>query len=107
MAYHHFDDPTGMTKILASFLKPGGYLVVADNEKSDANPPQATVPGLDIANEAVPHLSGFTSKEFSDMVEAGGLNFNGYVHAATIDASAINLPSNMEIFLGTAIKPVV
>jgi len=30
MAYHHFEDPGKMTKILAGFLKPGGKLIVSD-----------------------------------------------------------------------------
>ena len=35
MAYHHLADINGMTRLLASFLAPGGTLLVVDIVKSD------------------------------------------------------------------------
>jgi len=105
MAYHHFDDPTGMTKILSTFLKPGGYIVIADHEKiTEGTIVQGDI--ADIGQEAVPHSQGFSREEFVTMVGNAALEFKSYEHAASLDGAAIGLKKSMEIFLGTAIKPL-
>ncbi|KAJ1310570.1 hypothetical protein OPQ81_007299 [Rhizoctonia solani] len=69
-AYHHFDDINHMTKILASYLKPGtGTLIITD---FIASPEAEHV--LSSHAHVVPHTSGFSEELIrSTFVDAGGL----------------------------------
>ncbi|PSR73300.1 hypothetical protein PHLCEN_2v10828 [Hermanssonia centrifuga] len=69
-AYHHFSDVKEMTRILVSFLKPGGSLLVADIVKDEnRGGPEL----LEHFHHVVAHKSGFSEPEMRDTFETGGL----------------------------------
>ncbi|KAF9265888.1 S-adenosyl-L-methionine-dependent methyltransferase [Marasmius fiardii PR-910] len=69
MSYHHFVNPTQITKTLAYFLKPGGSVFVADIESTpnrDEILPQS-------ANHVVVHKHGFSQEEMQSFFDNAGL----------------------------------
>ncbi|TFY58281.1 hypothetical protein EVJ58_g6512 [Rhodofomes roseus] len=100
MAYHHFGNPEDVTKILASFVKPGGSLLVVDilanNNKADV--------GLgDKHRDTVPHQGGFDEDRMKDMVTAAGLvdfEMGELISGLAIDGHAVTP------FLARGVKPL-
>ncbi|KAH9843657.1 S-adenosyl-L-methionine-dependent methyltransferase [Rhodofomes roseus] len=100
MAYHHFGNPEDVTKILASFVKPGASLLVVDilaiSNKADV------VLG-DKHRDTVPHQGGFGEDRMKDMVTAAGLvdfEMGGLISGLVIDGHAVTP------FLARGVKPL-
>ncbi|TFK18024.1 S-adenosyl-L-methionine-dependent methyltransferase [Coprinopsis marcescibilis] len=73
-AFHHLDDPEGVTKILGSFLKPTGALVIVDVTLAEGAD-KLTVP------EELKHIvlhAGFNKADISKMFEGAGLKLESY-----------------------------
>jgi hypothetical protein len=70
MAYHHFASIQDTTRILAFFLKPGGYLIITDIMRGDEDNAQK-VP--DKYAHMVAHTHGFTQQEIQDTFSSAGL----------------------------------
>ncbi|TCD63972.1 deoxycytidyl transferase [Steccherinum ochraceum] len=70
-AYHHFDTVDDTTRILASFLKPGGSLLIADILKADSG-----VKPLEHFAHVVAHTAGFSKADMKSVFEANGLVMN-------------------------------
>lgn len=75
-SYHHFPSIEDVTKALASYLKPGGSLLVADLIKpSSAESAQALFPAR--AHNIVAHKGGFEEADIRTVFESAGLiNFS-------------------------------
>ncbi|CAL1706025.1 unnamed protein product [Somion occarium] len=72
-AYHHFTSIDDMTRILVSFLKHGGSLLVADIMKNDQG--EEVVPS-DYYHD-VPHTAGFSEEDMRQIFTRAGLkNFD-------------------------------
>ncbi|KAF8879286.1 S-adenosyl-L-methionine-dependent methyltransferase [Infundibulicybe gibba] len=132
MAYHHFGSVEDVTRVLASFLLPGGVLLVIDNlknEESHAAAPDSEAPSDSLhahsvshhtaeathghhhhhapqSNPALAHVvahkSGFSSEDMQKVFEAGGLGFFEF-------STAINAGTNgqgYQLFLSKGVKPV-
>lgn len=98
MAYHHFAHPEEVTKILASFVKPGGSLLVVDfasNEKKEEI----------VAEEhrkTVPHAAGFDEDQMKTMFTAAGLgNFEMGILLRDVPIHVYKITS----FLARGVKP--
>ncbi|KAF8917670.1 S-adenosyl-L-methionine-dependent methyltransferase, partial [Mucidula mucida] len=71
MAYHHFESPLEITKLLKFFLKPGGVLIITDREgQAQGNDSEAFPPHMRLA---VPHMNGFVQADMRKMFEDAGL----------------------------------
>lgn len=68
MAYHHFSNPEEVTKILASFVKPAGSLVVVD---LISNGKESII--SEEHRKTVPHAGGFDEDRMKAMFTAAGL----------------------------------
>ena len=97
MSYHHFEDPKAITSKLGYFLKPGGYLFVADVESTEDH--EEILPSQD--HHVVAHTRGFTKEEMQSFFLASGLESFEFktVTKARKDGREVN------IFLARAIKP--
>ncbi|THH30816.1 hypothetical protein EUX98_g3368 [Antrodiella citrinella] len=96
-AYHHFASVDETTRILGSFLKPGGSLLVADivNDGSDKNP-------LGHFGHVVAHTAGFSEEEMQRLVEGAGLEDFKF----TIAIPNVRLhETDVQIFLAKAVRP--
>lgn len=97
-AYHHFPSVDDTTRILTSFLKPGGSLLVADLMKKDD--------GREIFakdhHHVVAHTAGFGEEDMRQIfTKAGLVNFD-FSHI-----TAVKLHGNdMDVFLARGVKPV-
>jgi hypothetical protein len=67
-AYHHFASIDKTTSILASFLRPGGALIIVDVVHSDQ-----AYSLMEKMKDAVPHRHGLSKEEIQKSFEAGGL----------------------------------
>ena len=75
-AYHHFPDVDDITRVLASFLKPGGSLIITDlmpEASIDANPEM-----FKKVAAVVPHTHGFTEAQTRAIFEKAGLKHVDY-----------------------------
>ncbi|KAK7043648.1 hypothetical protein VNI00_008259 [Paramarasmius palmivorus] len=100
MAFHHFDPSKlqDMTKILASFLKPGGYLFIMDMEPTNAQPP--TIP--EDWDQTIGHKGGFPESTMRSLFEGAGLTESfSYRHLTTFKM----WDNEMDIFISKAQKP--
>lgn len=70
-SYHHIVDIDSITRILASFLKPGGSLLVADILKDSDGQEKGEL--LQHFRHVVPHSGGFTETEARSNFEQAGL----------------------------------
>lgn len=107
-SYHHFPDIHSITRMLFSFLKPGGSLLVADilNEshtnthpehpQHDAKEPEL----LEKYKHIVVHKSGFTETEMRENLEGAGLRGFEF-HIA---ASASLHGKDVKFFLARGVK---
>ncbi|KAI0085964.1 S-adenosyl-L-methionine-dependent methyltransferase [Irpex rosettiformis] len=97
-AYHHFDDVNDITRILASFIKPGGSLVITDTmpEASIGSAPEM----YERVAHVVPHQHGFTEEQTRAIFEKAGLKDVDYRFGA--DASYEG--RKLTFFIARAIK---
>ena len=70
MAFHHFATPENTSKILASFVKPGGSLFVIDILSDGTG--RDLVHG-DELDDVVPHKGGFDEARMKAMFTGAGL----------------------------------
>ena len=72
-SYHHFPDIHATTRILTTFLKPGGSLLVADilKEVDSASPSEPEL--LEKYEDIVVHKSGFTEDDILRNLAQAGL----------------------------------
>ncbi|ESK90982.1 s-adenosylmethionine-dependent methyltransferase [Moniliophthora roreri MCA 2997] len=99
MAYHHFDPVTLLdtTKILASFIRPGGYLVIVDNEPTAADASDGDMPKHTIGKPG-----GFTSAEMERLFTDAGLSSFTYNHLTQFERRD---GVHQRVFLAKAQKP--
>ncbi|KAF9029266.1 S-adenosyl-L-methionine-dependent methyltransferase [Hymenopellis radicata] len=71
MAYHHFESPLEITKLLKFFLKPGGVLIVTDREGSTDN--EALLAPTAAHKLTVAHMHGFVEADMRKMFGDAGL----------------------------------
>lgn len=76
-SYHHFPSIVDVTRVLVSYLKPGGSLLVADMAKSEYPMLQAHHP--------VPHKSGFDAEDMRAVFEAARLHSFSFAEVATVE----------------------
>jgi len=101
-SYHHFDDIATMTEALASFLKPGGSLLVIDLLRDD----NLDIDGLfpeHREHNIVAHRGGFTQVEIEDAFVAAGLTSLEFNEG--IKAKKKGQP--VTLFIAQGIKPSV
>ncbi|KAG6335515.1 hypothetical protein ID866_3569 [Astraeus odoratus] len=79
-AYHHLESILDVTKVLASYLKPGGSLLVADIMKNKF-PETMFPPG---AHHMVAHKEGFGAADMRTAFEGAGLQNFSFVEAETL-----------------------
>jgi len=93
MAYHHFSSVEDVTRLLASFLRPGGSLLVADVDRStlqtDIFPHQHDGHGHE---HIVAHQRGFGEEDIKGVFGSAGLEFkefgvvaSGKMHGRDVD----------------------
>jgi len=78
-SYHHFPSIEDVTKALASYLKPGGSLLVADLMKPSSA--QELFPSE--THHVVPHKGGFEEANIRVVFEGAGLTNFAFVTATT------------------------
>ncbi|RXW17721.1 hypothetical protein EST38_g8123 [Candolleomyces aberdarensis] len=73
-SYHHFDQPEEVTRILGTFLKPGGTLLIIDNIQSPNEPP------VELKEEHRHFVVryGFTEEDIKRYCDVAGLDFVSY-----------------------------
>jgi hypothetical protein len=76
MAFHHLPSIPTTTRILSSFLKPGGALIVCDfrrpSDYDPHNPPEGAE-DLSKFKEMLPHVHGVTEEDMRAAFEGAGL----------------------------------
>ncbi|KAK1231983.1 hypothetical protein PQX77_004879 [Marasmius sp. AFHP31] len=78
MVYHHLPSPEETTKLLASYLKPGGRLLVTDWIKGERDTYTEQI-------GSIMKVDGFSEEEMKSVFESGGLKFLGFEGAAKMD----------------------
>ncbi|KAI6126110.1 hexaprenyldihydroxybenzoate methyltransferase [Pisolithus croceorrhizus] len=76
-SYHHLPSIVEVTRVLVSYLKPGGSLLVTDMAKGEYPMLQAHHP--------VPHKSGFDAEDMRAAFEAAGLHSFSFAEVATVE----------------------
>jgi hypothetical protein len=101
MAYHHFESPEDITKILASFLKPSGMLIVINIRKSDT-----TLPAED-ANPAVFHRIVAQKRGLDHAMMRRAVESAGLLEFSTADLEHIEVMGGkeMKFIVSSAVKP--
>lgn len=92
-AYHHMEDCFQITKLLKSFLNPGGTLLVVDLLKGTQHMPTVIVELFPIMQELMknaphshhmlPHADGFSAEELHDIFTSAGLVDFEFIEAVT------------------------
>ena len=97
LAYHHFASIQDTTRILSTFLKPGGSLLVVDilNDGRPRDFPSS-------AKHVVPHQSGFSVQVMRTTFEGAGL-----VEFSIREATKASMQGSAELslFLAKGVKP--
>ncbi|EKM56093.1 uncharacterized protein PHACADRAFT_122275 [Phanerochaete carnosa HHB-10118-sp] len=97
MSYHHFSSTTDTTKLLTSFLKPGGSLLIVDIMKDEQ--------GQDVTPEhykhIVAHRGGFAESEIRGVFEESGLSDFLFTPATKAKMHG----REVSIFIATGKKP--
>ncbi|KAG1868895.1 S-adenosyl-L-methionine-dependent methyltransferase [Suillus tomentosus] len=102
-AYHHFPSIEDVTKALASYLKPGGSLLVTDLMKlPSAESVQALFPTGSLKSNLVAHKGGFQEADIKAVFESAGLIDFSFVTACK--AKIHGQP--VQIFLASGTKEV-
>ncbi|KAG2139026.1 S-adenosyl-L-methionine-dependent methyltransferase [Suillus clintonianus] len=100
-SYHHFPSIEEVTKALASYLKPGGLLLVADLMKpSSAESAQELFPTN--AHHIVAHSGGFEEADIKAVFEGAGLINFAFVTAC----KAKKHGHSVQLFLASGTKKV-
>lgn len=114
MSYHHFGSISYVTRMLASFLKPGGYLFVADvesvpqtsNHSESGTELEILEPifsdGVCDAGIVV-HKYGFSEKSIRSVFEEAGLLGSFRYEIVT---QAFKKGKAVKIFLASGVKPL-
>ncbi|EJD46167.1 S-adenosyl-L-methionine-dependent methyltransferase [Auricularia subglabra TFB-10046 SS5] len=102
-AFHHFANPAKVTKLLASFLRPGGALHVVDVSRDS---PEGGLAPTDYEDNDTPgtkvHHAGFAADEITRMFEAAGLTSVEVFDVGTFEV----IPGTWtKSFLAKGIKP--
>ena len=100
MAYHHFSSIEQTTRVLFSFLKPGGTLLVADGVKSDEMDPFGQ--GDSLPRHIVAHRGGFAESEIREAFEKAGFADISWRPSVRISIKE----KEMKIFVAKGIRPV-
>ncbi len=103
MAYHHFESPVEMTKILAFFLKQGGLLLVTDRIGGS---PTETAPLPAEFDAIVAHQRSFAEADMRRTFEAAGLlNFEfDLIPGAVLDGKVFGFDNESPLFLAKGAK---
>jgi len=98
-SYHHFESVESITRALASYLKPGGVLLVADIAQNVDNTEVVAHPHANI----VAHRKGFSPAEIENVFTAAGL-VDVVVNGEAI-TNAKTHGHDVNIFLAKGVKP--
>lgn len=90
-AYHHFEDVSQVTRLLAHFLKPSGALIVIDNMET---------PIPEEYHHLVPHRHGFDESEIEKVFGGAGLTSITYGKMPPVDGDIV-------LFIAKGIKSAV
>lgn len=89
-----------MTRNLASHLKQGGMLLIADRIQNASKPAIPENLPIDVPVDAIPHAAGFTETQMREMFESAGLTQFSFRHALTETFAGIE----MELFIAKGVK---
>ncbi|KAG6333231.1 hypothetical protein ID866_5854 [Astraeus odoratus] len=98
IAYHHFASIDDVTKVLATYLKPGGALLVTDLIR-DASSQDVFPPSV---HHIVPHRGGFTEDEIRGAFVGAGLREISFTEVEK--AKARHAPQPVTFFLARGDK---
>ncbi|KAG7095860.1 hypothetical protein E1B28_006552 [Marasmius oreades] len=103
MAYHHFDPKNlqSITDMLASFLKPAGFLAVIDGQPNADG--SATIGGNhgNVNPAALGKTTGFSQADMEGLFNGAGLTFRSYKHVTSFEFPG---GGTLNAFLATAQK---
>ncbi|KAJ2916270.1 hypothetical protein MD484_g4156, partial [Candolleomyces efflorescens] len=93
-SYHHFDQPEEVTRILGTFLKPGGTLLIIDNIQNPNEPP------VELKEEHRHFVVryGFTEEDIKNYSDAAGLEFVSYSRVPPDE-------QDLDLFIAKMVKP--
>ncbi|KAF9042595.1 S-adenosyl-L-methionine-dependent methyltransferase [Hymenopellis radicata] len=97
-AYHHFESPVEITKILKFFLKEGGMLLVTDRVGGN---PDETAPFPEKFGAIVAHQRSFGEEDMRKMFEAAGLKHFQFdlIPGAIMDGRVFGFENQSPLFL--------
>ncbi|PBK90792.1 S-adenosyl-L-methionine-dependent methyltransferase [Armillaria gallica] len=105
MAYHHFESPEEITRILTYFLKPGGALLVTGRFIPDAASQVEDIP--EQYKSIVPHKAGFSEEDMRKLFEGAGLGaFSLNVVPGATMHGFFPGATHPKLFLAKGIKPI-
>jgi len=90
-AFHHIQDLTGTTKILANLLKPDGALLICDMAPLDKPIDDAKY------NHIIAHKHGFSKTDMQELFESAGLKLDSYEEIPKV-------ADEVKTFLAKAVK---
>ncbi|TFK31989.1 S-adenosyl-L-methionine-dependent methyltransferase [Crucibulum laeve] len=99
-AYHHFSSVEEITRILVSFLKPGGTLLIIDHKPTSREEMESIWPGK-FSDQVVALPGGFEEEVVQKLFEGAGLV--DFVHKDVPSAKVIR---DMELFVAKGVKPL-
>lgn len=103
-AYHHFPDIEAVTKTLASYLEPGGVLIVCDNEEKGKDIASSGTTSEE-AKKSITHPHGFSEETVKNLFEGAGLVDFKMEHATSVKYDSLDF--GLEIFIARATKPEI
>jgi len=102
MAYHHFPSTEETSRLLLSFLKPGGTLLIADLIKKDDSPEDVVHGPSSSGQNVVVHKGGFTEDQIREMLEKAG--FIDMSWRPAVRAKAWSADKELEVFVAKGRK---
>ncbi|KAJ3514362.1 hypothetical protein NMY22_g14759 [Coprinellus aureogranulatus] len=89
-AYHHFESPEEITKLLADYVKQGGSLVVVDMLKTEGQT-------IDEERKAYVAHTGFSEEDMKQIFSQAGLEFVSYAMVPRDE-------EDIDVFIAKAVK---
>ncbi|OCH94873.1 S-adenosyl-L-methionine-dependent methyltransferase [Obba rivulosa] len=102
LSYHHFASIDAITRTLASFLKPGGSLLVADRLPTEETEEKAAEDYPENVRHTVAHFNGFDEPEMRRVFEGVGLQQFQFMDGLT----GTILGKDFKLFIARGVKPL-